>query len=152
MDPAVLLGTFSGAGFLLCPPSDPVSEVVSDHEDICDILNELSKCCSWCGSKNSKSFFFLRYLCNLRSSLKKKTTSPNKCLLHISTTRLSLHFKQLLEPKLRSWCRRIRSCMVIISFNARPLQPGNSVTRQVTKVKGLELTAGLWVYDSHVKR
>lgn len=32
------------------------------------------------------------------------------------------------------------------------LRGGKSVIHQVTNVKGLELTAGPWVYDSHVKR
>lgn len=32
------------------------------------------------------------------------------------------------------------------------LQVGDSVMNQVTKVKGLELTAGPWVYDSHVEK
>lgn len=32
------------------------------------------------------------------------------------------------------------------------LQVGDSVINQVTNAKGLELTAGPWVYDSHVKK
>lgn len=39
-----------------------------------------------------------------------------------------------------------------VGQNILLLQVGDSVINQVTNVKGLELTAGPWVYDSHVKK